>query len=131
MASINLVLAKLIPLAFETTLSEGAIAIILDQDRSGIHIIVGYTNLNGMREGDEHVYCEAVRRHLGDSTKKVSKVITSKFVNPPKSLNGTTIVHSRHAAILYWEKGVWLYTKRGPALRLGLELGHANSGSQA
>ena len=122
MASIDRVLIPICRLAAETTLSEGAIVIIVDQDRTGMSIIVGYTTLNDLRDGDEHVYSEAIEHCLAGCEMRygVSKIITARFRESPRSLNGITMVHSRHAIIIYWDKGVWVYTKSGPAIQLEL-----------
>lgn len=120
MATVHAVARALIPMAISTTLSAGAIAIILDQDSSGITIIVAYTTLHGLRDGDEYAYCQTIEDFVSSNTfrHKVSKIITAKFQSSPKSLNGITIVHSRHAVILYWDQGVCLYTKRGSITRV-------------
>lgn len=120
MATTSAVSLPLCRLAAETTLSEGLIVILLDQDRYGVHIIVGYTDLSPSSYGLEDVYCRAVERCLEDfrSTHVALKIITARFRTSPRSLNGITMVHSRHAMLIYWEEGVWLYTKSSPASRL-------------
>lgn len=66
MATTSAVSLPLCRLAAETTLSEGLIVILLDQDRYGVHIIVGYTDLSPSSYGLEDVYCRAVERCLED-----------------------------------------------------------------
>lgn len=123
MASMYSVAASLCSVAASTTLSGGGIVIILDQDRSGIHIIVGYTNLSSLHDGDETVYCEAIERCLAgcDFTHRVSKITTAKFQSAPRTLNGISSVRSRHAMLIYWDEVVWLYTKSGPAFEVDLD----------
>lgn len=112
MALIESIIAALLPLAKETTLCEGAIAIILDQDRDGPYIIVGYTSSNGVHDGDEHVYCDAIERCILESEllPGISKIITANFNEKPDSPRNMHMVHSRHAAIIYW-KGPYVYAE--------------------
>jgi hypothetical protein len=130
MALIARMLAALLPLAAQTTLSEGAVTIILDQDHSGVRIIVGYTSLHGMRDGDEHVYCDAIERCILERKllDGISAITTARFAAKPTSFNNMNIVQSRHAAMIYWDDGVCLYRKSGPVLRLGFCDGKPDSG---
>lgn len=120
MSLIKSIIAALTPLAKDTTLCNGAISIILDQDRDGPYIIVGYTLSNGMHDGDERVYCDAIERRMieVELLYAISRIITAKFGRKPDSLNNMSMVHSRHAAIIYWEGAVCVHRKSGPVLRL-------------
>lgn len=123
MPSLYSIVISLCQMAASTTLSGGDIVIILDQDRNGMNIIVGNASSRYLRDGDEIVYYEAIHRCLAncDSTRLVSRITTARFKSVPKTLNGMTLVRSRHAMIINWEGGVWLYTKSGPAFQLGRE----------
>lgn len=119
MALMQCIVEALLPLAHDTTLCEGAITIILDQDRADLYTIVGYTSSNGMNDGDEHIYCDAIERRMMESEllPDISKITTAKFGENLDALRNMSMVNSRHAAIIYWEGTVCVLRRSGPVLR--------------
>lgn len=106
--------------ARESTLSEGAVSIILDRDRNGICLIIAYSLQNGLHEGDQLIFSEALNMLLAkhDLDKEISAITISEFEAPVKSMNGMPGVKSRHALLVYWDRGVWVSVKRAPPFQL-------------
>lgn len=122
MASIHSTILPLCRLAAATTLSNGTIFIVLDQSRDGTRIVVGYRDCLSQHDGGIKWHCDAIERcleHCGH-TCYLSEMHTVRLQHPLRTLNGMNFAHSRHAMVLYWDAGVWLWTKSGPAIHVDL-----------
>lgn len=107
-------------LAVSTTLSGGTVFIVLDQDRNGTRVIIGCQDLYGRCDDELDRYCDAVERCLEqcEPTCCLVEIDTVRLQYPLRTLNGVTFARSRHAVVVYWNDGIWLWTKSGPAIHV-------------